>query len=64
MFVSFCPLDLQDQSFFVYPIEAGDNFEGTIALKAPIYGVAAHEFMVCWCIVLCSIFCSHLSLIY
>jgi len=36
----------EDQSFFVYPIEAGDNFEGTIALKAPIYGVAAHEFMV------------------
>jgi hypothetical protein len=31
----------------VYPVEAGDDYEGIIALKAPLYGVAAHEFMVC-----------------
>jgi hypothetical protein len=36
----------------VKPVEAGDDYEGTIALKAQLYGVAAHEFSVC-----CSFIC-------
>ena len=38
---------LQDKSFFVKPIEVGNEFEGIIALQAQLYGVATHEFTVC-----------------
>jgi len=34
----------EDENFFVKPVEAGDDYEGIIALKAQLYGVAAHEF--------------------
>jgi hypothetical protein len=48
---------LQDESFFVQPVVAGDEIEGIIALKAQLYGVTAHEFAVC-CISLCHKFSS------
>jgi len=38
---------LQDKSFFVKPIEVGNEFEGIIALQAQLYGVPTHEFTVC-----------------
>jgi len=45
---------LQDKSFFVKPIEVGNEFEGIIALQAQLYGVATHEFTVC-CIFISSL---------
>ena len=39
-------MGFQDEAVFTYPVQAGDDIEGIITLRAPIYGVAAHEIMV------------------
>eukprot|EP00571_Detonula_confervacea_P009949 CAMPEP_0172304052 /NCGR_PEP_ID=MMETSP1058-20130122/5495_1 /TAXON_ID=83371 /ORGANISM="Detonula confervacea, Strain CCMP 353" /LENGTH=309 /DNA_ID=CAMNT_0013015117 /DNA_START=92 /DNA_END=1021 /DNA_ORIENTATION=+ len=36
----------EDEASFAYPVQAGDDIEGIITLRAPIYGVAAHEIML------------------
>mmetsp|Transcript_27961 Transcript_27961/g.36110 ORF Transcript_27961/g.36110 Transcript_27961/m.36110 type:complete len:303 (+) Transcript_27961:108-1016(+) len=36
----------EDEASFSYPVEAGDEIEGTIALKAAINGVAVHDIML------------------
>lgn len=36
----------EDEASFTYPLQAGDDIEGIITLRAPIYGVAAHEIML------------------
>lgn len=36
----------EDEAVFPYPVQAGDDIEGIITLRAPIYGVAAHDIML------------------
>ena len=47
---------MQDIRTFAYPVEAGDDFEGIIALKAPLFGVAAYKFTYVGHIFLCHVF--------
>jgi hypothetical protein len=36
----------EDENPFAYPAEAGDNIHGILTMKAPVFGVAAHEILL------------------
>lgn len=38
--------DLEDGALFDYAVEAGDDVEGIVTLRSPLYGVAAHDIML------------------
>ena len=45
--MSYLLVIFQDTFAFTSPVEAGEDIEGVITLRAPINGVTRHDIMVC-----------------